>query len=246
MNTIDKQSRIPYYYQLAEILKEIIQQRSETNETEALPSENDLTANYQVSRATVRRALGLLEREGLIYRAKGKGTFIARHHIKYPLTRMIATTEDILRRGWAPRITVLSVEEMDTHPPITEALGIAPSDRIYKLCRLWLADGEPVSLQWTYLPVKICPGLIHLDLTQSLTQQMEEKFGILFWSAHERLRAKLPAEYEARQLQISAETPVIYMERTTFTPEGHTVEFLQSVWRCDKYEFEFTLSRSKT
>ncbi|HBX71288.1 MAG TPA: hypothetical protein DEH25_18405 [Chloroflexi bacterium] len=244
MRTINKQSRIPFYYQLADILRDVIQESASETKTEFLPSENELVQTYQVSRSTVRQALNLLEREGLIHKAKGKGTFIAKHRIRYPLTTMIATTEDMQRRGWKSGVKVLSFVEMDTHSPITESLEIDPGDKVYELCRLRLGNHDPVGIQWAYLPVKLYPQLTEYDLATSLTRVVEEKFGILFWSAHEFLRARLPTKFEAEQLQIPKNLPLIYMERITFTPEGQPVEFLQSVWRSDLYEYEFSLTRA--
>ncbi len=244
MQTINKQSRIPYYCQLADILRDIIEESVSEDKAEYLPSENELVSTYQVSRATVRQALNLLEREGLVYKTKGKGTYISKHRVRYPLTKMIATTEDMQRRGWKSSVEVISLKEVDTHSPITEVLQLKPEDKLYELCRLRLGNNDPVGIQWTYLPVKLCPGLIEHDLATSLTQVMENQFGIKFWSAHEFLRAKLPTKFEAEKLQIPKNLPVIYMERTTFSPEGRPVEFLQSVWRSDKYEYEFSLTRS--
>jgi GntR family transcriptional regulator len=245
MKTVNKQSRIPYYYQLADILREIIQESVIGNDPELLPSENELVQTYQVSRATVRQALSLLEREGLVHKARGKGTYISKHRVRYPLTTFISTSEDMLRRGWQPGIEVLSFEEVDTHSPITESLEIAAEDKIYELCRLRLGDNDPVGIQWAYLPVKICPGLIELDLATSLTRIMEESYGIKFWSAQEFLRARLPTKFEAEKLQIAENLPIIYMERITFSFEGAPVEFLQSVWRSDCYEYEFSLTREE-
>ena len=146
--------------------------------------------------------------------------------------------------GWKAGIQVLSLEEVDTYSQITESLQLYPIDRIYELCRLRLGNYQPVVLQWAYLPVKISPGLIDHDLSTSLTRIMDEVYGIVFWSAHEFLRARLPTDFEAKTLKIPTSMPVIYMERITFTPEGRPVEFLQSVWRSDKYEYEFSLTRS--
>ena len=244
MKTINKQSHIPYYAQLAEILRGIIRDSLSAKETEFLPSENELVSTYQVSRATVRQALSLLEREGLVHKAKGKGTFITKHRVRYPLTTLLPTTEDMQRRGWKPGVKVLSFGEVDTHAPITESLQLDPDDSLYELCRLRLGNDQPVGLQWAYLPVKVCPGLIEHDLATSMTRIMEEECGVIFWSAQDFLRARLPTEYEAEHLQIPITLPVIYMERITFTPEGRPVEFLQSVWRSDKYEYEFSLTRS--
>lgn len=245
MKTVNKQSRIPYYHQLADILREKIQESVSGKDTDLLPSENNLVESYHVSRATVRQALNLLEREGLVHKAKGKGTFISKHRVRYPLTTFISTSEDMRRRGWQPGIEVLSFEELESYSPVTESLEISDADKIYELCRLRLGDDDPVGIQWAYLPVKICPGLIDLDLATSLTQVMEQHFGIKFWSAHEFLRARLPTKFEAQKLQIPENLPVIYMERITFSFEGAPVEFLQSVWRSDCYEYEFSLTRSE-
>jgi len=244
MKTINKQSHIPYYYQLADILREIIKKSAAGDATEFLPSENELVQTYQVSRATVRQALNSLEREGLIHKAKGKGTYISKHRVRYPLTQLISTTEEMRLRGWKPGVEVLSFKELETHSPITEALRLKRNDQIYELCRLRLGNNEPLGIQWTYLPVKLFPGLINLDLATSLTQVMEKKFGVITWSAHEFLRAKLPTKFESEKLHIPKNLPVIYMERITFSPQGQPIEFLQSIWRSDEYDYEFSLTRS--
>jgi GntR family transcriptional regulator len=244
MKTIDKHSRIPYYCQLADILREMIKKSAASDSIDFLPSENDLVQTYQVSRATTRQALDLLAREGLVHKVKGKGTYITKHRIRYPLTQLISTTEDMSRRGWKPGVVVLSMQEMDTHEPITESLRLKPKEKVYELCRLRLGNDEPVGLQWAYLPVKTCPGLIDLDLATSLTNVMVERYGVVFWSAQEFLRARLPIKFESDKLHIPKNLPVIYMERITFSPEGKPVEFLQSVWRSDVYEYVFSLNRS--
>jgi GntR family transcriptional regulator len=244
MKIINRQSHIPYYYQLADILRELIHQSASGNDSEFLPSENELVQRYQVSRATVRQALSALTREGLIHKVKGKGTYISKHRVRYPLTQLISTTEEMKRRGWKPDAEVLSAHQMVTHSPITESLGLKPEEQVYELCRLRLGNNEPLGIQWAYLPAKLCPGLIELDLTNSLTKIMEERFGVIFWSAHEFLRARLPTKFEAKNLHIPKSLPVIYIERITFSPEGKSVEFLQSVWRSDDYEYESSLTRS--
>lgn len=246
MKTINKQSHIPYYYQLADLLREIIQDSAAGSATEFLPSENELVQTHQVSRATVRQALGVLEREGLVHKAKGKGTYISKHRVRYPLTQLISTTEDMKRRGWKPGVEVISFKELDTHLPVTEALALNPEDKVYELCRLRLGNDEPMGIQWAYLPVKICPGLIKLDLATSITRVMDEHFGVVNWSVHEFLRARMPTKFEATRLQIPKNLPVIYMERITYSPEGKPVEFLQSVWRSDEYDYEFSLTRSNS
>jgi GntR family transcriptional regulator len=199
MKTINKQSHIPYYYQLADILRATIHESASGNSTEILPSENELLQKYQISRATVCQALSALTREGPVHKVKGKGTYIAKHRLRYPRTPPISIAEEMKRRGWEPGVEVLAAQEMEMHSPITESLGIEAGGRVYELCRLRLGNGEPVGIQWAHLPVKNCPCLLQLDLTTSLTKMMEEQFGVVYWSTHEFLRARLSIksdEYE--------------------------------------------------
>ena len=246
MRAIDKQSRIPYYFQLADALRQQIKDTAASGQAMSLPSENELADKHQISRATVRHALDLLEREGLIYKARGKGTFIASARAKYELTSLVPTTEDILRRGWKPGTQVISTQRLNPVPSISTALALSDGDEAFEIHRLRTADGEPICLQWSYLPARLCPDLLEQDLTASLTDLLEERYGIRLWTARSILRARLVQSAEAKVLRVPKNSPVIYTEQNTFTPEGHAVEFLKSVWRSDRYDFVVNLSRSLT
>lgn len=244
MSRIDKQSHIPFYIQLASLLRGKIEASAAGGKPFALPSENELSDQYGLSRATVRQALALLQREGLIYKEKGRGTFAAQNPVRYELTSLIPTTEDMRRRGWKTSVRVVSLNEVETRPPITAALNLRSGDHLYEITRVRLGDAVPVCLQWSYIPAKLAPGLIGRDLSGSLTRVMEQAYGQVFWTATESLRARRASTYEARQLKIPGGSPVIYMERTTYSPTGRPLEFLESVWRSDRYEFVFSLRRT--
>ncbi len=244
MPAINKQSRIPYYFQLAEVLRQQIKDAAAGGSMVALPSENELAEKYRISRATVRHALDLLEREGLIYKARGKGTFVARARAKYELTSLVPTTEDILRRGWKPGTEVLSLRRLNPPSSITTALEIAEGDEVFEIHRLRTADGEPICLQWSHIPTRLCPDLLDQDLSTSLTRVLEDRYGIRLWTARSTLRARLAQPSEAKLLQIPRNSPVIYIEQNTFSLEGQVVEFLKTVWRSDRYDFVVSLSRS--
>ena len=104
MPAINKQSRIPYYFQLAETLRQQIKDAAASGQVMPLASEHELAEKHQISRATVRHALDILEREGLIYKARGKGTFIAKARAKYELTWLVPTTEDISGEAGNPAL----------------------------------------------------------------------------------------------------------------------------------------------
>jgi GntR family transcriptional regulator len=243
---IDKTSSTPYYLQLSEILQREIGKRQSPREIYQLPSENELAAQHGITRATVRRALDVLERDGWIYREKGKGSFAAVRRVEHELTRLVSTTEDMRKRGWDLTTRLVSQEKVPAPPVVANALELREGEPCYKLCRLRIVEGEPISIQTPYLPVALCPDLEKNDLTRSLYRLLETRYGLRLWSGHETLRARCVLPHEQEMLEVPNHTPVMHMERVTYTVTGQAVEYLEAVWRGDRYDFKVSLSRSRT
>ena len=244
MQPIDKTSSIPYYLQLSEILQGEIGERQSPREVYQLPSENELAAQHGITRATVRRALDVLERDGWIYRAKGKGSFAAVRRVEHELTQLVSTTEDMRRRGWALTTRLISQEKIPAPPRVAHALELPDGAPCYKLCRLRIFDGEPISIQIPYLPAALCPNLEENDLTRSLYRLLETRYGLRLWTGHETLRARCALPHEEKLLEVKC-APVMYMERVTYAVTGQAVEYLEAVWRGDCYDFKVSLSRAQ-
>ncbi len=243
MQVIDKNSPTPYYLQLAEILRREIDERKSQHEIYQLPSENELSAWQGITRTTVRRALDVLEREGLIYREKGRGSFAVVRRVEHELTRLVSTTEDMRQRGWSLVTKLISLEKIAAPPPIARTLELPEGAACYKLCRLRIVDGEPISLQTPYLPAALCPGLEENDLTGSLYRLLETRYGLRLWTGRETLRARCALPQEQKLLEVPRCTAVMFMERVTYAVTGQPVEYLEAVWRGDRYDFTVTLMR---
>jgi GntR family transcriptional regulator len=243
MQAIDKSSSIPYYQQLADLLRREISEQETQNEVFQLPSENELAERHGITRATVRHALDVLEQDGWIYREKGVGSFAAIRRVEHELTQLVSTTEDMQRRGWSLTTRIVSAEQVPSAPYVAHALELSEGTLVYELCRLRLVDGEPLSLQTAYLPFEMCPKLEENDLTSSLYGLLETHYGLRLWTGKEILRARCATPYEAELLRIKEDMPVMYMERTTYAADGVAVEYLEAVWRGDRYDFKVTLSR---
>ena len=243
MTTIDKANPLPYYEQLAELLRREITEHQADGETYQLPSENELAERHGLSRATVRHALGELEHAGWIYRQKGVGSFAPARRFEQDLTQLVSTTEDMRQRGWPLLTRVVSQQRMPAAPHVARVLEIALESEVYELCRLRLVDDVPLSLQTAYLPAVLCPRLEENDLTASLYRLLESRYGLRLWSGRETLRARGASEHEARLLDIAEGTPVMYAERLTYAANGVAVEYLEAVWRGDRYDFKVTLTR---
>jgi GntR family transcriptional regulator len=240
---VDKSSPVPYYRQLAELLLEEIRENQPEDGLYQLPSENDLAALHGLTRATVRHALDVLEREGWIYREKGKGSFAVVRRVEQEVTQLVSTTEAMRQRGWSMVTRVLSLEKIGAPAHVAKELEVAPGISVYELCRLRIVDDSPLSVQTAYLPETLCPRLEENDLSGSLYRLLEGRYGLRLWTGHETLRARCSAPREARLLQVRKGAPVMYAERTTYASTGEAAEYLEAVWRGDRYDFKVTLQR---
>jgi GntR family transcriptional regulator len=243
VSLIDKTSPIPYYQQLADLLRREISEREAQDEVFQLSSENELAERHGITRATVRHALDVLEQDGWIYREKGVGSFAAVRRVEHELSQLVSTTEDMRRRGWSLTTRVVSLEQTPSAFYVAHALELHEGTLIYELCRLRCVDGEPLSLQTAYLPVELCTKLEKNDLTGSLYRLLETRYSLRLWTGKEVLRARCATPYEAQLLGVKKNVPVMYMERITYAANGLAVEYLEAVWRGDRYDFKVTLSR---
>ncbi|MGQ9500579.1 MAG: GntR family transcriptional regulator [Anaerolineae bacterium] len=244
MHLIDKASPLPYYQQLADLLRHEINLHQHEPGVYRLPSENELAERHGISRATVRHALDVLERDGWIYREKGRGSFAVVHRVEQEATQLVSTTEDMQQRGWSLITRVISLKQLPAPSHVAYALEIDHGAPVYELCRLRIVNDEPLSLQTAYLPQTLCPGLEENDLSLSLFRLLETRYELRLWTAKSVLRARLVTAHEAHLLEVHEKTPVLYIERTTYAATGTPVEYLEAVWRGDRYDMRVTLSRT--
>lgn len=243
MSAIDRTSYVPYYRQLAELLRQEIETQRARGEMYQLASENELADRHGLSRATVRHALDELAREGWIYTQKGVGSFAPARRIEQDLTALVSTTEDMRQRGWRLVTRVLGLQQIAAPARIAAALDVAPETLVFELRRLRIVDAVPLSLQTTYLPTSLCPTLAQDDLTGSLYRLLESRYGFRLWTAQETLRARCATDEEAEALVVPPGSAVLYAARTTYAADGQAVEYLEAVWRGDRYDFKVTLTR---
>src|SRR3989304_8557333 len=151
---INRQSKIPFYQQLYEILRAKI--RSEWKPGDLIPPESDLINQYRVSRSTVREVLDILVNEGLIYRERGRGSFVAHPTLTESMTRIVSFTEDMRQRGFEPGTKVLSASWLGANIDIGEKFKIPEAEEFARGERIRLADGEPVRIEDSQLVHRYC------------------------------------------------------------------------------------------
>src|SRR5215467_13995952 len=135
MSAIYRNSPLPRYYQLKEIMRERVQS-NEWKPGEHIPSERELSETYGISRMTTRQAITDLVNEGVFYREQGKGTFVTKHKITQQLLRLTGFTEDIRARGQQPSTKVLAAEMRPASEVIAEKLRVNSGQLVFCIQRL--------------------------------------------------------------------------------------------------------------
>jgi len=239
---IDKRSPVPIYYQIQSYIKELVENR-QLKPGEAIPSERELSEQFQVSRMTVRQAVMNLVNEGFLYRQKGKGTFVSEPQIEQPLQSLTSFSEDMKRRGLVPgsRLLHFSVKASDAF--LAEKLNIELNEPVYEIQRVRLADEQPISLEWTYLPAQLVQGLTSDIIKKSLYSYIEEKIQAKISHAHQVIEAAVAGKDEMEHLHLKKGSPILLIHRQTFLENGQTLEWVKSAYRADRYKYVITMTR---
>lgn len=239
---IDKNSPIPIYHQLEEQLKKQIREGL-LQEEEAIPSEREYAEQFQISRMTVRQAISNLVREGLLYREKGRGTFVNKQKVEQELQGLTSFTEDMQMRGMKPSSRTLSFQTLPAPGGIASRLQIAEGSPVYEISRIRLADGLPMALETNYIPEALMPGLTEEDLGHSLYEYAENRLSLSIAEAGQEIEAAGAKNREAGLLSIQEGSPILLILRTTRLSDGTPFEFVQSAYRADRYKFIHTMRR---
>jgi GntR family transcriptional regulator len=235
LDVINRSSKLPLYQQIYDILRAELG-RGAWQPGDLIPTETDLMAKFGVSRIIVRQALDMLVKDGLIYRQRGKGTFVAHPPIEQALTRIISFTDDMRRRGFRPGTEVLRAELLAAPQSLAEPLRVPAGEELAHIQRLRLADGEPLAIEDSYLVHRYCPGILEHDYaSKPLRETLEGIYGLRMARASQTIRALAAPHALAEPLGVKRAAPVLSIERTSYSDQGIPVEFLRIYYRGDRY-----------
>ena len=215
-------------------------------EGEVLPGERELAEKYSVKRSTVQYALKKLAEQGLIYRMRGKGTYIRKKttSVMNISDAAVQGTKGIaaLVRSYGIKVkNVVLVSGTITGNRFLESkLGLQEGEPVFALHRVRYGNDEPLAIEYTYVPKKLFPDIEMIDFrTVSLYDYMEAK-GHLPDKYDKRIRVIKLFPKEARYLELPVDGPAFNFELIGVDKERHPVEYTESYVRCDKAEFRFS------
>lgn len=236
---ISREALVPLYRQLKRGLLDCIESGS-WGPGHLVPSEAELIRQYGVSRTTVRQALGELVSEGVLRREQGRGTFVADPKLEQPLSELTSFTDDICAKGHRPGSITLHAEEVIPPDRVAAQLQMRPQAIAVRLERLRTVDGEAVGLHTAYLPRTLLGDIGIEELRAddfSLYGLLQRRLDIRFGEAVETLEAVAADAYQSRLLEVPKGSPVLQLERLTLTAEGVAFEYVNIVYRADRYKY---------
>lgn len=220
----------PLYLQLQRVLRDAIEQQI-LKPDEALPPERDLAEAFGISRVTVRKALDGLVDARLLTRRQGAGTFVTMR-VEKNFATISSFTEDMQSRGRRPHSEWVNRAAGVVTPEEAMALGLSPGSAVFRFTRIRYADGVSMALEQTTVPAGVLESLD--QVTDSLYAALGEERPI---RVLQRLRAVLFTADQAELLGITTPSAGLLIERRGFSGSGRTVEFTQSFYRGDSYDF---------
>ncbi len=247
LNTLDDKSPLPLYHRLYVLLREQIISGSYRN-GESLPPENDLVQNFGVSRITVRRALNDLAAEGLITRARGRGTQVTYSENTAIMGRPVIASIDGLMANLSiiGHNTSVEVKTLDYTPaiaPIAEQLNVEPGTIIQHVTRVRYLKNEPFSHSQSYLLEDIGRSFTRDDLVNHALVVLIQKAGITIEHVQQAITCTLADEQAARLLKTSIGAPLLKLRRLFIDSDERPINYSEILYTPDRFEYRMNWSR---
>ena len=232
---INKDAPTPIYLQIAESIGSLLASGA-LPPGYVLPPERVLCEQFGISRMTLRQAMSLLDREGLIDSRRGIGTVVRNSRLRKQQQELRSFSEEIRERGGRPESRLISLGLATPAASVREFFGLREDQKIYEIQRVRLNDGEPLALELARIPERLCPGLERFDLAKaSLYQILEQSYGLRLQTCVEEISAEIPSSQHRKLLNLPTLTAVLVVDRKTYTDVGRPLEFTHSVYRGDRY-----------
>jgi GntR family transcriptional regulator len=202
-----------------------------------IPPERELAEQMQVSRMTVRQALGRLADRGLLVRERGRGTFVSEPKLIQSLSRLNGFYDQMVSQGILPSSRLLSGEQVLASAAVAQVLDLRIAEPLYKVVRLRLGGGVPLALETSFFPARLVPGLLDYDLERHSIYRLMEHYDARPVRATQSLEPVPARDLEAETLEVPPGSPLMLVERIAWDAQDRPVEYAKDIFRGDRSRF---------
>jgi GntR family transcriptional regulator len=223
----------PVYKRIQNAIRKRIE-ASELNPGDAVASERELARMHKVSLMTARHALAGLEREGIVERRRGAGTFVAAPKIHF--NKLMSYTEHMSSRGLAPRSRVLVAKIIEDEQEIAARLGLPAASPLVKIARLRLTGDDPFALETCYLPASDFSGLAGAPLARnSLFASLLHDYNVELAYADEEIDATAADPNLAEMLGLPKGTALLRIRQVIYSTKGKATIYGVGYYRSERH-----------
>lgn len=234
---------IPRHEQISNWIREQIESGNYKVD-EKLPSENELTEKFDVSRVTVRRALQTLENEQLIYRCQGLGSFVKDNRSHQSFVRLTDFVEDMKRAGMEASSEVISMKPTTVSDQVASTLKVESDKAVIRLDRLRLGNGQPIAFDVTWLPMFYGQLIEGYGLTdKTIYGILERDYDIPVEKGCYRIEAANADDFLADNLKVNEGDALLLIDRLSLTVGDKPVYYQKRYYRTDRIVYELMVER---
>lgn len=235
---LDRTNPKPLHQQMEELMRKKLAS-NEWKPKQAIPSENELTRLYGVSRMTVRSVITRLVLEGLLVRIPGKGTFVSEQKIVTAPLFYAGIREQLEQMGHAIRTEILAIKKIFPNAQTSQHIAL-PDGEYYMLQRLRSLQEEPLSIHTSYIPVELAPGLENCDLqSEQLCVTLHNQYGLERSRVVETLESVAATKQQASLLGLSTKHPLLRLQDIIFAANDQAFEYSTVIFRGDRIKMRF-------
>lgn len=205
-----------------------------------IPSERDLAEQFDISRMTIRAAVDVLVRQGLVVRRNRSGTYVAQPRFLFDLSSPSGLHTQLRTAGITPGSKVIVaetvlVETLDIE--VMNALKLQGMDEVYRIVRLRTANDEPIVIENSYFPVSLFPHLLDYNLAGSLYGILEKHFSFVSSGAIQEITVSYLDVQSAEVMGVAAGLATLDVKRRAFTKDDVPFEFAHDIYLGDRIAF---------
>ena len=229
--------RIPGTLPAYQRIQSVIRKRIDSGQLQPgdpVPSERELARTHKVSLMTARHALAGLEREGIVERRRGAGTFVAAPKIHF--NKLMSYTEHMSSRGLSPQSRVLSAKIVENETEVAARLGLPGTSSLVKIERLRQTGNEPFALETCYLPASEFADLVNAPLGRtSLFSTLQHDYGVELAYADEEIDATAAENEIADLLEVPRGAPVLRIRQVIYSTKGKATIYGMGFYRSERH-----------
>ncbi|WP_326975196.1 GntR family transcriptional regulator [Caproicibacter sp. BJN0012] len=239
MGELIRENGTPLYLQLADELRGQIEEGI-LKENEKILTEKELSAKYDVSRITVRKALEILSDEDLLTRKQGMGTFVTGKKLVRSLNTLMSFSQNCIQNGEKPGTKFLSADIVNAMPNDVKFLSLQKGEKVIRIRRLRYCNDVPVMLEENHFPRKFA-FLLSEDLNQPLFSTLAAHH-VIMKTGTKKIGICYARKEEAQELGVKENEALLYMRDTCSDTEGSPVYYGKNIINADRYTYILQLN----